>query len=169
MIVTPNGRQASFIQRILNKILDPIEIITLIGTGVGLAFQYLHLPGGAEMIMIFMSLLAGVYFLSAYRVVTPNENEAAGSFIDLLATSIASKVAWIGMAVAIDGCLFKILHLNGADEMILVGCGALIVTIAIMALYLVTSAERGRVLTRVLYRAVPVCLFGIYLFLNKPA
>lgn len=44
-----------------------------------------------------------------------------GGFVELLFKTIMPKVYGIGAAVVIVGALFKILHLTGADEMLMVG------------------------------------------------
>ena len=44
-----------------------------------------------------------------------------GGFMDLLYVTIMPKVYGIGAAVVIIGALFKILHLTGADQMLMIG------------------------------------------------
>jgi gliding motility-associated protein GldL len=44
-----------------------------------------------------------------------------GGFVELLFKTIMPKVYGIGAAVVIVGALFKILHLPGADEMLMIG------------------------------------------------
>ncbi|MCI0751732.1 MAG: gliding motility protein GldL [Flammeovirgaceae bacterium] len=44
-----------------------------------------------------------------------------GGFVELMFQTIMPKVYGIGAAVVIVGALFKILHLNGADEMLMLG------------------------------------------------
>ena len=46
-----------------------------------------------------------------------------GGFTELLYKTIMPKVYGIGAAVVIIGALFKILHLQGADEMLMIGLG----------------------------------------------
>ncbi len=46
-----------------------------------------------------------------------------GGFTELLYKTIMPKVYGIGAAVVIIGALFKILHLTGADEMLMIGLG----------------------------------------------
>lgn len=46
-----------------------------------------------------------------------------GGFVELLYKTIMPKVYGIGAAVVIIGALFKILHFNGADEMLMIGLG----------------------------------------------
>ena len=43
-----------------------------------------------------------------------------GGFTELLYKTIMPKVYGIGAAVVITGALFKILHLTGADEMLMI-------------------------------------------------
>src|SRR6185436_867465 len=44
-----------------------------------------------------------------------------GGFMELMYKTIMPKVYGIGASVVIVGALFKILHLNGADEMLMIG------------------------------------------------
>ncbi len=44
-----------------------------------------------------------------------------GGFVELLYKTIMPKVYGIGAAVVIIGALFKILHYEGADQMLLIG------------------------------------------------
>ena len=44
-----------------------------------------------------------------------------GGFMELLYKTIMPKIYGIGAAVVIVGALFKILHLAGANEMLMVG------------------------------------------------
>ena len=46
-----------------------------------------------------------------------------GGFTELLYKTIMPKVYGIGAAVVIIGALFKILHMPGADEMLMIGLG----------------------------------------------
>jgi gliding motility-associated protein GldL len=44
-----------------------------------------------------------------------------GGFVELLYKTIMPKVYGIGAAVVIIGALFKILHYEGADQMLFIG------------------------------------------------
>ena len=44
-----------------------------------------------------------------------------GGFTELMYKTIMPKVYGIGAAVVIVGALFKILHMPGADEMLMIG------------------------------------------------
>ena len=155
-----------FVVRVLRKILGPLEIISLLVTIFGLAMS------NPESIMIGLSLLATTYFLMGYIPLdTPapeKGDEPQRDFFHLLATSIAVKVSWIASAAALIGSTFRLLHLNGALEMLMVGCSALAIAILIMGIYAI-SRPGGRAVVPVLYRALPVFLFGVYLFMNNPA
>lgn len=150
---------------ILNKILWPVEIMSLLITITALAIA------NYELLTIGMSTLAVVYFLSGY---VPNSQpgreqgeKPKQDFFDLLATSICVRMTWISCSVTLIGALFGLLHLNGAQEMLMIGCLALIATVLIMSIYSLT--RNGSVLMPLFYRAVPVGVFGIYMFMNKPS
>ena len=63
--------QSQFIARIF-PILSIIEKIALVALFIGLVFKILHLNGADQILMISMTTLAIVCFLSAYK--PPDEN-----------------------------------------------------------------------------------------------
>lgn len=150
--------------RLLSRILLPLEILSLLISVVAFLLTQM------ELLMIGMSFLAAVYFLNAY--VPPAASEKAGDekagFIDLLTTIIAPKLGWIAASVTVIGGLFRMLHLAGAGEMLMIGVLVLMIVTIVMGISAVTGSRTARV-TPVLYRIVPVCLFGVYLLFNYPA
>jgi hypothetical protein len=155
--------------RVLIRILPPVEIISLFGVLVGVGMRYMGMTNGDEVFLLFMSTLAAVYFLNAYIKPATEESEGQEGFFYLLATSIVRKVAWIACAVVMMGALFLLFHLNGGLEMLYIGCSAVVAAILIMVIFLLKDSERSYLVMPTLYRAVPVCLLGIYLLTNKPA
>lgn len=155
--------------RFLPKILLPLEILSLAGVLTAFTMRYLGMSGALEFLMIALSALGAVYFQRAYLPLPETDDKQLRGFFDLLATTICTKIAWIACATTLVGALFRILHLNGALEMLMIGCSALVITIAVMGVYIVIKPDRASGLWPILYRAVPVCLLGIYLFMNKPA
>lgn len=146
---------------LIRKILFPLEFVSLLVTIVGIYLSNL------EILMIGMATLAAVYFVRAFTPPELGDNggKQRGLF-DLLAGVIAMKVAWIASSVAIIGALFTILHLTGAEKQLLIGVVSLATSIIIMGIYVVIKPDGSR-LFPVLYRAVPVCLFAIYMMMNK--
>jgi hypothetical protein len=152
-------------QQLLRKILGPLEIICLGGTFLGFALAQ------AEVLMISVSGLAGVYFNTGFLPPVPGEqkdNEQPRGFLDLFINSICVKISWIGCSVVLIGALFRILHLNGGADMLTIGLLVLGVTIIAVGIYTVTRPD-GSKLFPVLYRSVPVCLFGLYFLTTTPA
>ncbi|MEJ0030831.1 MAG: hypothetical protein WDO15_10885 [Bacteroidota bacterium] len=52
--------------KLLAKLSLPLEIIALLGTLFGLFLKVMHLPGGAMILLLSMTLLALVYFFRAF-------------------------------------------------------------------------------------------------------
>ena len=152
------------------KALDVIEIIALVGTFIGIVLGYLQQPGYLETLMIFLSTLSATFFLRAIqppeKSKQPADNEERLGFIEFWGITIIPKAAWIGCAMAITGILFWILKLNGAREQLMTGSIALGVSLVIMVAFLLIQPHHAQKLMKILYRAVPVFLTTIYLFMN---
>lgn len=146
---------------LLKKILVPAEIIALICSLAGFALKRV------DFLTIGMFGLAAIFFLNAFLPPAIAQTTERKGFLELLATTICYKIAWIGSAVIMVGSLYRVLGFPGALEMLLIGCFATFTGAVVMGLYALTRSEVG--LRPALYRAVPACLLGIYLFLNKPA
>jgi len=90
---------------------------TMLMWGVANAFKQLHLAGADEMILISLTFLAILMYFVGYYL---------------------SKIRWLGvicgwmMAVVAMGILFKTFHLGGADEMLLIGMGFIIIIAPIL-------------------------------------
>jgi hypothetical protein len=155
--------------QILNRILDPLELIGLMVLTIALILRFFGISGGPELIMVSMSELGMVYFLNAYRppVSNADTDDQPKGFFTLLATSIAKKVGFLACSVVIVGSLYRILHLKGADEMLRIGSSAVIGASVIMGVYLVMDRERASQVLPALYRTVPIGLIGAYLLLNN--
>jgi hypothetical protein len=118
----------SFSSRLFS-FLSLVEKIALAVAFTGIGFKYLHLAGADMMLMLSLTVLAGVYFLTAYKPPVKTEggqpaDEPPAGFATLLAATILPKVAWIACAVLVIGILFRLLHLNGVTEMLMIGVAA---------------------------------------------
>jgi hypothetical protein len=147
------------------SILEKIAIALAL---VGIGFKYLNLTGANEMLMIGMSTLSGVYFLSAYKPPPKRDDEPAG-FATLLAVTILPKVSWIACAVLVIGIQFRLLNLNGAGEMLMIGAAAGVLAAVMMGLFIVQGNENAKSQINVLYRLVPMLIITSYFLLPPSA
>lgn len=145
------------------KILLPLEILGILLSLVGFALPQV------ELLLIGLTVLASIFFLHGFIPppvdVDEKQSQEKSGFFDLFAGTICVKLAWIAASVTLVGGLFRILHLLGAGEMLLIGIPVLMITIIVMGLYTISGKYAARVVP-VLYRVVPVCLLGVYLFLH---
>jgi hypothetical protein len=151
------------------RILWPLEMLGLAAAITGITLKYLQLPGADEILLIGMSVVAVVYFLMAYKPpVETTEGEEQRSFGHLFVGTILPKVAWTGCTIVVIGSLFGILHLPGAGEMLTIGTSVLAVCILMSIYFIARGSTQTAALMNVLYRAAPLCIFGIYVFMNLP-
>ena len=100
----------------LRKVIRIISYSELVGIVLAVLMKLQHLQGADTVLMLSMSLLAGVAFLKAYIPTDVKEDLKP----DLYATVI-SKVLFIGSSVLIIGILFSFLRLQGAINMLMIG------------------------------------------------
>lgn len=153
------------------KILKPAELLALAGIVVGVALKYLKMEGSDEVLMVALSSLSAVYFMMAFQPpVESEENDqpSDGGFGDLLGGMILPKVGWIASSVTTIGICFSLLHLKGADQQLLVGCSTLSIAVAASLYFLTTGTKRTPILMNMLYRAAPILVFGLFVYMNLP-
>lgn len=153
----------------LMKLLRPGEIVALAVTIAGVALKYLQLNGADEFIMIGLSTLAGVYFLTGFLPPVQTKGDGGNlGFGELFASTILPKVSWIACSVTLIGLLYGLLHLPGSGEMLMIGCSVLSISILASGYFIATGSEQAPALMNILYRSAPICIFGIYMFMNLP-
>lgn len=106
-----------------------IELALAVVIIAGAIFNYNSVAGGAELLMLTMTGLAGYYFISAYFML---DIKGAVSAVALKLFSIASSVCLIGL-------LFTILHLTGGANMLMIGVSVMGIT-GLMLVYLAVTA-----------------------------
>jgi len=152
------------------KYFPIVEVIALAGFTTGFFFKTLHYSGGNDILLLSLSALSIIYFLTAYVPrEAPKEDEAQSSqpmgFAALLGRTILPKVLWIGSSVSVIGILFTLLHFNGFRDMLLIGTSTLAIA-SVLGLVNTMSDEQGRkALGPMLLRAVPLILVCIYLLM----
>lgn len=152
----------------LFKLLGTLELIAIAATIVAMTLKYLQLPGADEILMIGMSVLSMVYFLMAYKPPVASSEKEERGFGNLFISTILPKVTWTGCTVTVIGSLFGILHLHGAGEMLMVGTSVLIVCVLTSVYFIATASSQTANLMSIMYRAAPLCIFGIYVYMNLP-
>ncbi len=156
------------------RLLNQVEIVALAATAVGFAMLYLGSKGATEILTISLSLLAAVFFLRSYKPIDgppsqlENEKDRPNGMFGLLGAQVGPKVLGIGSAVIVIGILFWFLTLKGAMEMLSIGCTVVPIAGVLVAAFILTKPAWAPSLMPLFYRAVPVWLVGIYLFMNGP-
>ena len=134
-------------------VLPIIEKLSWLLSAVGLAAKYNLIPAGNFMLMIGLSNLSMVYFLSAYKPVSLPTAPTDGPYFEptssqnqhnpfsstpetpsFLVDSLCPKLMSIGGAVVLIGTLFKLLAWNGSANMLMVGTGTMLLVVLLMAL-----------------------------------
>ena len=149
--------ETSFISVLRTKILPNVHMIALIICAVGLGFLTLHYTGATELLMIGLSTLAGVYFLMAFMMIQlpPDCKPTLYSFM-------LYKLIYISSAVTVIGILFALLKLPGANQMLLIGCGGLGVSILFSAVLIGINRDNMFVLKTPFLRGLGLLLLGVY-------
>ena len=131
----------------ISKWIEPrkvqIEIVLTSLSLLSLLIYSLKINGGAEMVMISLSIHAGFYFISAY---IPSD------FSSGIFSIIAHKVISIASSVSVISFLFSILKLTGAMEMMLIGFTAMVG--ASLTLFFSTINQWNQKLTPLFIRVV---------------
>lgn len=100
------------------------EIVCVVGFVLGFLLKKQDYPIGGEIVMLSLSALAGIYFLSAYLppdARPEGEPDQRLGFMSLLGRTIAPKVLGIGSAVVVIGILFTLNHFEGSKQMLTIG------------------------------------------------
>ncbi|MBK5279041.1 MAG: hypothetical protein JJE09_09295 [Bacteroidia bacterium] len=101
----------------MRKIMYSIGLITTIGISLGATFKILHMPGGEQ--LFNYSFLGFLLIYVPMTSIDRYKQNGCKTLSEKLRIGLAfSSSITIGFAV-----LFKMLHLQGVDELLLVGMG----------------------------------------------
>lgn len=150
-------QKAGFGELLAKTILPKVHLIALLVSAIGLVFKYLNLNGSADMLMVGFSVLAVVYFLSAHLMVAVAQGSRHSPYALIL-----FKMLYIAAAVSVIGLLFFILKMEGYKEMLLVGCGAIGVSVLASAALGAANPDNMAILKRPLFIGIPLCLLSGY-------
>jgi hypothetical protein len=108
-----------------------------------------------EILILALGGLSAVYFLLANKPPLETEDKPTDEnpnlgFFDLLITSIAPKVGWIGCSVVVIGILFWYQKWEGFKEMLLLGGGTLFI-VSLLLTYAFINGNKA--VTHLLMRA----------------
>ncbi len=156
---------------LLSKVILPkVEIIAALVTSVGFVLNYSGKPGAAELMMVGLSTLAGVFFISGFLLPSTLEKslraEMSKTFIDLLVL-IVWKVMHIALAVTTIGLLFYLLHLKGFSQMMMIGTQALILSLLVSGFIIIQKSKYLPDLKTAIIKASMMAIIGAYiLYIN---
>lgn len=150
---------------ILPKVLKWTEIFGIITFIAGYLLKLLQYAGANELLLVSMLTLASTYFISGFIMVSVVDDGKPKTFTDLLPT-ILRKLMYIGLAVFLIGFLFSLLHLEGANEMLIIGVGTLVICSLISMLLILGKRERMTLLQAPLIRAIVALLIMLVSYLR---
>ncbi len=164
-----NDKQ-NFSALLAKVILPKVELIAAVITIIGFLFNRLNQPGASEMVMIGLSTLAGVFFITAFMIPAAiekaHQQETSKTFIDLLIL-IVWKVMHISLAVATIGLLFYLLHLEGFSQMMLIGTMTLVIALLLSGFLILQRNENLAIFKAVISKALMMAIIGSYiLYIN---
>lgn len=149
------------------------EIAGLLMSAAGLALHYQDPSKGSDIILIGFTTLATTFYLYAFvpppNPESPEQTEQKPKGILELYSIMVRKVSYIGCSVCVVGLLFRLLHLTGAHEMMLIGAASLGMTCLFSIVYVAANSERLPQVQAYLLRAVPLLLLTAYWLYQKPS
>ena len=162
--------------KMLKSILAKVEMVSLVISGIGFLLLYLGRPESNNVLVVGVSSLAIVLFLTAFVLPPSSENRMRGQdekqtkkgFMELIYL-ILWKIIHIGCAVTAIGILLYLIKAKGGENIILIGTAALIGSLFFSGVTILQKSENFILLKSSLIRAVPIVLIGSYiLYRNWP-
>ncbi|MDO7846059.1 hypothetical protein Q5H92_06815 [Hymenobacter sp. M29] len=137
--------QRSFL---FDTLLPKMEVIGWVVAIIGLAGKWWLLAGGSMMLIVGLSTLSVVYFLSTYAPARIKEEDAlseghrkpsapfaaTSNAPSFLADLLLPKVINMSSAVLLIGMLFKLMSWNGSQMMLMVGESTLFTAVILLLL-----------------------------------
>ena len=140
--------------KLLVKILGILEKVGIVLSFLGIVFKMMHWTGGNEFLLIGMATLAIALFQTSFLPPAQPNHYLIG---------VVSKVGYIASAVGVIGILFKLLHFNGANEILLISVMSLAVVVVMTGILTLRSNEALNALRPMLFRGVPILLACLYI------
>jgi hypothetical protein len=152
------NNQNEQLTKIANRItprLDRYESVIFLILLVALLLRIsTNLPTGIVIALALISL-STLYFFSAFSFKEDEHTGGMGLFIEKL-TAISASVGVIGM-------LFTLQRWPGADKMLLIGCGTLLISLPIIYYYKSRIPELKIFTSRMVIRTIVIAALGLAL------
>ncbi len=113
--------------------------------------------------------LAVSFFLMGYLPQDiPVEKDFAQGFRELLALSVIPKVLWIASAISAMGVAFYLMEMpdDRYRRMVMIGGTTIASGTILLVFFMATGVRHVRLVSGVLFRAVPLFALDLYLFLK---
>ena len=148
----------------LPKILKWTEIIGLALFVFSLVLKMLQYTGGNELLMIGLLTMAASYYLSSFvKLPLAEEKTVTPKGLADNMVLVVRKVLFMGLSVFCVAYLFGLLHWNGANEMMIIGLGTLLIASLVAMFLIFGKRERMPLIQDPLLRSVlAIGLFLVY-------
>ncbi|MBL7873001.1 MAG: hypothetical protein JNM78_15395 [Cyclobacteriaceae bacterium] len=156
-----DNQQAGFAQLLMKTILPKVQLIAIGICVIGFVLLFMNNTGAETLLRAGLSTLAGCYFLLGFAPLPSSPDSKPNLYLP-----VVYKVIYIALAVAVIGILFVSLKLEGADTMLLLGCGVLTLGLLISAIMVVINHDNLGVLKKPLLNGIALLMIGVY-FINK--
>ena len=163
-----------FISKI-NMLLPKLEIGSIVLVLAGFLLLYFGNPSGKTVLMIGMSMLAGVFYLNAFTplpAATGQEDpaeiksEKPKGFLNFFIT-IVWKVIHISSAIGVIGLLFYFLKLPGYGVQLLIAAVTLGVSLFISIVMIAMNNKNLEILKTALLKSTFLLLLSLYILYNN--
>jgi hypothetical protein len=142
----------------LSKILRWGELAGILLTASAILLKITEVPLASQLFLIGLSTLAIIYFLMGFAIQPLNPGKKKIEFIDLVVNKL-QKIMYIGVSVLCISYLFTILHLNGANEMMLIGLFTLLSCLVVSMIMILLNRDRMTLLKSPLVRSLALLVF----------
>ncbi|MDZ4714060.1 MAG: hypothetical protein SH819_01205 [Cytophagales bacterium] len=138
----------------------------------GLVARSLQMSLGAQMMVLSLAGLGGIYFLSAYKppalaatTESDSQEQERIGFLDLLLQTIIPKLIWIGCAVGSIGLSLYFTETGNEGYTLMLMIHATVVAPATLLIFFgaVRAVKGASLLSPVLYRAIPLLFAALYI------
>lgn len=136
-----------------------LSVITLGLLLIAQMFKVLHLKGASEMLILAFATLVSTLLYSSLSGIYLNREKKGG-------TRVLAVVVGIGLMATAIG--FRLLHLPGADELIVLGVSITVVALIVNAVYVYTNASGTGNLLTFLHEKYSPGIERFFLFLLLP-
>jgi hypothetical protein len=152
---------------LINKNLHWAERLFLIGVAIGAILMLNTLDSSVTKVSLIG--LAVTFFLYAYKPIDiPRGEDERFGFSEFFGLTIAPKILWISAAISTFGVFLYFFGAGnkGFKQMLLIGGSTIFIASAILLILLISGVKNLRIITPVLFRALPLLVIDFYIFLK---